>query len=275
MARSRSVSARNYAPALLACVIGIAIAARVQAAQQDEIQVYADDINKPGEFGLELHLNTTPSGRTTPDYPGEITNNHGFRFTPEFSYGVRSDLELGLYLPMLFDERAEYRYVGIKYRVKWLPLRPEEDGEGWFLGANSELSRVGYKYSESSWGTELRPIIGYKGKGWLFALNPILDWDLANGLQSGEPTFVPSLKLSHDVIGGVSAGVEYYSDVGKIAHIEPWQKQDNRIYGTIDVDMKPLQFNFGIGYGLTEASDRWTIKAIIEVPINQMSNVKK
>ena len=275
MARSRSVSARNYAPALLACVIGIAIAARVQAAQQDEIQVYADDINKPSEFGLELHLNTTPSGRTTPDYPGEITNNHGFRFTPEFSYGVRSDLELGLYLPMLFDERAEYRYVGIKYRVKWLPLRPEEDGEGWFLGANSELSRVGYKYSESSWGTELRPIIGYKGKGWLFALNPILDWDLANGLQSGEPTFVPSLKLSHDVIGGVSAGVEYYSDVGKIAHIEPWQKQDNRIYGTIDVDMKPLQFNFGIGYGLTEASDRWTIKAIIEVPINQMSNVKK
>ena len=74
-----------------------------QAAQQDEIQVYADDINKPGQFGLELHLNTTPSGRTVPDYPGEITNHHGFRFTPEFSYGVRSDLELGLYLPMLTD----------------------------------------------------------------------------------------------------------------------------------------------------------------------------
>ena len=53
--------------------------------------------------------------------------------------------------------------------------------------------------------------------------------------------------------------------------MEPWNKQDNRIYGTIDVDMKPLQFNFGVGYGLTEASDRWTIKAIIEVPINQLS----
>ena len=35
------------------------------SAQQDEIQVYADDINKRGEFGLEWHLNTTPRGRTT------------------------------------------------------------------------------------------------------------------------------------------------------------------------------------------------------------------
>jgi len=26
------------------------------------------------QFHLELHLNTTPSGRSTPDYPGEITS---------------------------------------------------------------------------------------------------------------------------------------------------------------------------------------------------------
>jgi hypothetical protein len=37
------------------------------SAQQDEIQVYTDDINKRGEFGLEWHLNTTPQGRTAPD----------------------------------------------------------------------------------------------------------------------------------------------------------------------------------------------------------------
>ena len=33
------------------------------AALSDEIQVYTDDINAPREFGLELHVNTTPSGR--------------------------------------------------------------------------------------------------------------------------------------------------------------------------------------------------------------------
>ena len=30
---------------------------------QDEIQVYVDDVNAPGEYGLETHINTTPRGR--------------------------------------------------------------------------------------------------------------------------------------------------------------------------------------------------------------------
>ena len=244
----------------------------VRAAQQDEIQVYTYDMAKPGDYGLELHLNTTPSGRTSPDYPGEITNNHGFRFTPEFSYGLTRDVELGLYLPLLVDGSGEYHFVGVKYRLKWLPIRPNDDGEGWFLGTNNELSRVGYKFSESPWTTELRPIVGYKGKDFLFAFNPILDWNLSNGLRSWDPDFAPCLKLTHEISKGLFGGVEYYSDMGKLAHIEPWNKQDNRIFGVVDVDMKPLVFNFGVGRGLTDASDRWTIKAIIEVPIDELMN---
>ncbi|RTL63840.1 MAG: hypothetical protein EKK41_22645 [Hyphomicrobiales bacterium] len=260
-------SARTLFAAVLLGASALALST-AHAAQQDEIQVYTDDINKKGETGLEVHLNTTPQGRTKPDYPGEITNNHGFRFTPEFSYGLTSDVELGFYLPMLIDGAGDFYVVGSKYRVKWMPVRPKDDATGWFLGANTELSNVDRKFSQSRWSTELRPIVGYKGKDWLFSFNPILDWDLSDGLQSWEPTFVPSVKLSKEVAKGLSIGAEYYSDMGKLAHIEPWNKQDNRIYGIIDVDMKPLVFNFGVGYGLTEASDRWTVKAIIEVPIN-------
>jgi hypothetical protein len=254
----------------LVVVGAAAIAEPAAGADQDEIQVYTDDINKKGEFGLEVHLNTTPQGRTTPDYPGEITNNHGFRFTPEFSYGLTSDVELGLYLPMLTDAAGDYHFVGIKYRIKWLPIRPGEDGVGWFLGVNSELSRVGHEFSESPWTTELRPIIGYRGKDWLFAFNPVLDWDLSSGFASWEPDFVPSVKYSHAVAKGLALGVEYYSDLGKIGHINSWDRQDNRIYGTIDVDMQPYVVSFGVGRGLTDASDKWTVKAIIEVPINEI-----
>lgn len=49
------------------------------------------------QFHLELHLNTTPSGRSTPHYPGEITSAHGIRLTPEFGYGPTPDLEAGPY----------------------------------------------------------------------------------------------------------------------------------------------------------------------------------
>ena len=67
------------------------------AAVIDEIQAYTDDINKPREFGLELHVNTTPKGRSTPDCPNEFTPRLGLRFTPEFSYGLTRDQEAGLY----------------------------------------------------------------------------------------------------------------------------------------------------------------------------------
>ncbi len=61
--------------ALAALGIGCAHAVMI-----DEIQVYTDDINAPGKFGLELHLNLTLSGRRVPDYPGEITPHRGIGF---------------------------------------------------------------------------------------------------------------------------------------------------------------------------------------------------
>ena len=263
-------TAAQAALAAIALLTG-ALLQPAAAAQQDEIQVYTDDINKKGETGLEWHLNGTPSGRTVPNFPREITNDHGFRFTPEFSYGLTNSLELGFYLPMAIDGGGDFYVVGAKLRLKWLPVKPAEGAAGWFLGANTELSRVNTRFSESAWAQELRPIIGYRGKDWLFAFNPILDWDLSNGLASWDPTFIPSIKLNREVVKGISLGAEYYSDMGKLGNIEPWGKQDNRLYATIDVDMKPLVFNFGVGRGLTEASDKWTVKAIIEVPLNGMA----
>ena len=244
------------------------------AVVQDEIQVYNDEINKTGDRGLEIHTNYTPSG-LGPSYRGEVPSNHALRVTPEFSYGLSRDWEAGLYLPLLqLDGQGDFHVVGAKVRLKWLPFQLGEAGVGWYGGANAELSRVGRRFSESRWQSELRPIIGYKAADWHFSFNPILDWDLSDGLQSIEPTFVPSVKLVKEVWKGISLGAEYYSDMGKIGHLEPWNKQDNRIYAVMDYDMNPLVFNFGIGRGLTDASDKWTVKVIFEVPLQPKANGK-
>ena len=81
------------------------------------------------------------------------------------------------------DGQGDFHFAGAKLRLKWLPWQLGEDGVGWYGGVNTELSRVGKRFSESRWQSELRPIIGYKAADWHFAFNPILDWDLSDALS--------------------------------------------------------------------------------------------
>jgi hypothetical protein len=251
---------------LLLAATWVLLAAPAIAALQDEIQVYTDDINKPREAGLELHVNATPSGRTTPDYPGEVPPARGVRFTPEFSYGLSNDWEAGLYVPALRTPDGNYDVAGAKLRLKWLPVRGDEAQGGWFAGANVELSRLAKKYSESRWTTELRIMLGYRDADWLVGLNPVFGWDLSDGLADGKPDVALGLKVARTVWEGIALGGEYYAEVGKLGDHLPANQQDHRLFVAVDVDRKPWVFNFGVGRGLTAAADRWTVKLIAELP---------
>ena len=233
----------------------------------DEIQVYTDDINKPGEFGLELHVNTTPKGRSTPDFPGEITPRHGLRSTAEFSYGLTRTLEAGLYMPYARDAEGTTHFAGPKLRLKWLPQQPAEQG-GWFMGVNFEYAWVAPAFEQSRNALELRPIIGYRSSDWLLAANPILGWSLAGPDHDGKPDFSPSLKAARTVASGLALGMEYYAELGKVNHILPHAEQAHTLYLALDYARKPWAFNVGIGRGLTGAADRWTLKTIIEIPFD-------
>lgn len=245
-----------------------ALATPAAAALSDEIQVYADDINAPGEFGLELHANTTARGRGAPDYPGEVVPNHGTRLTPEFSYGLDRTWEAGLYLPTAFDSRGRGDLAGVKLRMKWLPVKGPEEAGGPFAGANLEISRVKGKYDESVTGAELRVMLGQRTPEWLVAVNPVFEWALAPGYRRGTPDFSLGVKASHRVAEKVSAGLEYYSGLGALDHVVSLSRQSNTLFGTLDFAWKGWGFNVGIGRGLTGSADAWTVKAIFEIPVS-------
>ena len=232
------------------------------AALPDEIQVYTSDINKAGEFGLEVHVNTTPSGRSTPDFPGEIPPAHGWRVTPEFSWGWTRTLEVGLYLPFVHGAGGRDRFAGPKLRLKWLPLQPDSDGVGAFAGVNFEHAWISSTLEQATRAVEVRPIIGWQDKYWLLAVNPILGFDFAGPDRGGRPSFNPSLKVSRRIAEGVAVGGEYYAELGKINRFLPHAEQSHTLYAAVDIDRGPVPFNFGIGRGLNGATDRWTVKAI-------------
>ena len=251
---------------LIVTLLGLS-ALPAHAVLPDEIQVYTGDINAPGEFGLELHLNTTPSGISEPSYPREVTTPHGWRATAEFSYGLTSSVELGLYVPTALTRENTYYVTGPKVRVKWMPVRPEE-GVGYFSGVNVELAHVANRFDQSQQAAELRPIYGYQNEEWLWAFNPVLDWNLSGPDRSGVPEVAPAFKVARTLATGVRAGLEYYAGLGRVDHVLPLQEQQHTAFLAFDVDRKPFVFNFGVGRGLTRATDRWTFKWIFEIPLS-------
>jgi hypothetical protein len=245
--------------------IGLCFCLLSRAALLDEVQVYTDDINKPGEWGLELHINTTPKGVTAPTYAGEIVNHHGIRVTPEISYGISPTLEAGLYLPTVRTANGTTYLAGFKTRLKWLPIQPEQFN-GWFAGTNLELARNSPPFSESRLGLEVRNIVGWKNHDWLLAVNPIFGWNLSEGYRNKSPDFTLATKVSRQVHEGIALGLEYYNGRGQLNNRLPTVQQDNTLYFVVDYEGKPFNFSFGIGKGRTPASDTWTAKSIIDWP---------
>ena len=236
------------------------------AALSDEIQVYTDDINDPGEFGLELHLNTTPRGRALPAYPGEAVPQHGWRLTPEFSYGLSPSLEAGLYLPTNRDAAGNTTLAGAKLRLKWMPVRGSAESGGWFLGANGELSRLAQRFSQSRDSFELRLMSGYRGADWLVAINPVFGWDLSSGYRGRSPDFSLSGKVARNISPHVAIGAELYCELGTLGRILPASQQANTLYAAVDVKAGGWDINLGLGRGLTSAADAYTVKAIFGLP---------
>jgi hypothetical protein len=81
----------------------------------DEIQVYDGEINEPGEFGLEIHANTTLNGQTSPNFTNQRVSQGGLRLTPEFSYGLTKTVELGFYLPTNYTPEYGYDSAGLRH----------------------------------------------------------------------------------------------------------------------------------------------------------------
>lgn len=258
---------KNKSLLLAVAAVAALAGAPCRADLQDEIQVYDDSIDKPGEFGLEVHVNTTPKGRNFSNYPGEVPPQHALRVAPEFSYGLTRTVELGLYIPTALRPGGPYDFAGGKLRLKWLPLQAQHGG-GAFAGVNFELSRLAYRYSESRMSMEARFIAGWRNADWLLVANPTFGINLSPGYR-GAPDFDLQLKAARRIGEGLAGGLEYYGGMGPANHLLPWKQQDNRLFLAVDVDRQPWMFNVGLGYGLTPGADRWSLKAIFEVPIQR------
>jgi hypothetical protein len=244
------------APRALALLAVTLAATPAHALDRFEIQVYEDDVNDPGQFGLEVHLNYTARGTRAPEYPGNIPPYHVGRMTFEPAVGVLDWLELGAYLQFLWAPAGDTRFGGWKARAKLVV--PERAGIPLMLGINVELSRVPAAVEQDRWGNEFRPIIGWRGSRWLVSVNPIFGWALT-GPDAFRLDFEPAAKVSFDTRLGVAIGAEYYAGLGLVDDVLPVDEQEHVLLGVVDLvprppaQESPWELNLGIGGALTDA----------------------
>ncbi|HKB82285.1 MAG TPA: hypothetical protein VKD04_03650 [Burkholderiales bacterium] len=251
---------------ILPAAISLGAASGLAWAAPEEIQVYMDEMNAPGEFGLDVHHNYVFSGSNAPDYPGAQTPAHVLRVTPEFSYGMTPNLELGAYVLASGQPGGHSAIDGHKLRLKY--IAPKDPGQNYFLGANLEIGRVAHRIDENPWNGELKGILGYRTERWTFAINPNIDWKVS-GPVSSPAAFELDSKISYKTDHDYRIGIETYNELGEIRRVSHLNQQSQTLYGVIDASMRGWDLNVGLGRGLSSASDRVILKLIVGVPIGK------
>jgi len=237
-----------------------AIFASPALAVTDEIQIYTGDIEAPGTFGLTWHNNYTPSGLKTPEFPGALVDEHAYSSVTEWAYGVTDWFEAGLYLPLYSVSKDRGATInGGKLRM--LFVRPHADNHTFFYGMNFEFSYNARHWDMNRFTSEIRPIIGLHLHPIDIIVNPILDNSYRGGFKSLD--FAPSTRVAYNFSPQWAGALEEYADIGPLRQFLPRGEQSHQIFAVVDHGAKFLNIEAGVGFGLTGAADKVTLKLML------------
>ena len=241
----------------MAATLFILLTGPVQAfAQADEIQVYDGGLAPLGTFNLTLHNNFTPDGLKIPKFAGAVLANKSFNGVPEFALGVTPWFEAGLYLPLYSrDAKTGWGLDGFKLRALFAVPRAAE--RKFVYGANFEFSYNARRWDSTRVTSEIRPIIGWHLKPVDIIFNPIMD-TAYDGVKSF--VFAPSTRVAYNFPSGLAVAVEEYSDYGPLREFHSVSEQAHQVYWVVDAVVKGWDVEAGIGAGLTNGSDKLTLK---------------
>jgi hypothetical protein len=229
------------------------------AAQADEIQVYDGGLAARGTLNLTLHNNFVARGLKTPAFAGAVVANESLNGVPEFALGVTDWFEAGLYLPLYSRDRSMgFGIDGLKLRA--LFAAPNGDDRRFVYGVNFEFSGNAKRWDATRITSEVRPIIGWHFKKVDLVFNPIID-TAYDGF--GKLEFVPAVRVAFTAAPKWQVAVEHYANYGRFNDFLPASEQAHNVYAVVDRAGKTWDFEFGVGFGLTDASDKLTFKMIL------------
>lgn len=231
-----------------------------------EVQVYGSDLVAPKVTMFEIHSNFTVSGeKRTID--GVLPTHHAEHETLEITHGFNEWFETGFYIFTSIQNNGGWYYVGSHIRPRF--SIPEKYHLPVGLSLSNEIGWQRPNFSLDTWTWEIRPIIDKKIGKWYAAFNPTIDKSFHGPESSRGYQFSPNVKVSYDVTKKVAAGIEYYGSYGPITGFDPLHDQQQQILPAVDIDFgQKWEFNFGVGVGVTGATDHLLVKGILGYRFN-------
>jgi len=253
--------------AVALCTLALAAVPQLVAAQTDEIQVYDGGLAPPGTFNLTLHNNFTPAGVTTPAFPGALVADKSLNGVPEWAYGVTPWFEAGLYLPLYSIGKTAGRTSAMLngFKLRLLFAVPHADDRTFFYGVNFEFSYNARHWDATRVTSEIRPIIGWHLHPLDIIVNPIFDPEY-DGLANLD--FVPATRVAYNLSRTWGVAVEEYADFGPVHQFYSGSQQAHQLFAVVDHSGKRLGIEGGVGFGLSNAADKITLKLILSRDLN-------
>lgn len=260
-----SISLSTQSSKLAFFALAMLVAPVAAFAQTDEIQVYDGEIAGKGIFNLTLHNNFTPKGVKGAAFPGGLSNDRNLNGVAEWAYGVNDWFEAGLYLP-LYSVSADRGPTINGGKIRFLFARPDAAKHKFFYGANFEFSLNAKHWDDRRYTSEIRPIIGWHLQNVDLIVNPILDNSWYGGIKGLD--FAPATRVAYNFNPKLAVAVEEYSDYGRLRGFDPAKDQWHQVWGVLDFEAGSVKVETGIGFGMTSATDKVSLKLILSRDLN-------
>jgi len=235
-------------------------AAKMYAQGNYEVQVYASELVPKGVTMVEMHSNFTAKGSKGGD--GLLPTNHAEHQTLEITHGFNEFFECGFYQFTSVQPDGSWNWVGTHIRPRFsVPERFK-------LPVGLSLSQeIGYQrpgFDADTWTWELRPIIDKQIEKLYLGFNPVFEKTFHGPGKDLGWGFSPNVKIAYDIHKRVAFGLEYYGAYGPWRSWDPVRDTEQMFIPAVDIDFgKRWEFNFGVGVGVTQATDHLLIKMIL------------
>jgi hypothetical protein len=234
-----------------------------------EFEVYPYMTEEPGVLEIESLNGFVPWGHSQPGtgissgiFPSQSMILNSF----ELTYGLTDHVEAAVYLDLARPEDHSYEYAGSRYRLRG---RLFEKGQlpidlGWY--AELEWHNTP-QFDDNELEFEIRPIMEKDFGRFTVDVEPIFETTL-DGVDQGEGVKLGYVAgLYYRWFPKLSPGLEFYGGSGLIGEFDPLREQQHYAFVVLRGKELPggINYNCGVGAGLTPDSDRIIVKCNIEL----------